>query len=278
MEVIGNYKIDMKYPLGKGSFGIVCVGRHRTGLYRSKSTKKLAIKILKKNTIYASQNIITKEIIILLKLTDMQHENVIALFDWFQNEHNIYLVMEYCNGGDFSDYLKAVGTLSEDTIRIFVKQLTKALHVLYKLNIIHRDLKPQNILLSYAQTYEECYPQPSEITLKIADFGLSKLSESSLTSSELCGTLIHMAPEMRSLETYDAKVDLWSLGNIIYACLSGRYPFDNQNPQLNVIKYIPLETSPELKSLIQGLLQYYAESRMCFSELITHPFLKNQRQ
>lgn len=82
-----------------------------------------------------------------------------------ESNHNVFLVMEYCNGGDLADYLGAKGTLSEDTIRVFLKQLAGAMKALHAKGVVHRDLKPQNILLSHS--CGKACPQPHQITLKI---------------------------------------------------------------------------------------------------------------
>nr|XP_018911767.1 PREDICTED: serine/threonine-protein kinase ULK2-like [Bemisia tabaci] len=78
---------------------------------------------------------------------------------------HVFLVMEFCNGGDLADYLTEKGTLSEDTIRLFLTQLAGAMKALHAKGVVHRDLKPQNILLSHAGT--KPYPQPQHIRLKI---------------------------------------------------------------------------------------------------------------
>lgn len=88
-----------------------------------KPTFPVAIKSITKKSLAKSQNLLGKEIKILKELTELHHENVVALLDCKESQHNVYLVMEYCNGGDLADYLTVKGTLSEDTIRIFLVQL-----------------------------------------------------------------------------------------------------------------------------------------------------------
>lgn len=83
----------------------------------------MAIKSITKKSLAKSQNLLGKEIKILKELTELHHENVVALLDCKESQNNVYLVMEYCNGGDLADYLTAKGTLSEDTIRLFLIQL-----------------------------------------------------------------------------------------------------------------------------------------------------------
>lgn len=92
-------------------------------LFSQKPNFPVAIKSITKKSLAKSQNLLGKEIKILKELTELHHENVVALLDCKESQHNVYLVMEYCNGGDLADYLTVKGTLSEDTIRLFLIQL-----------------------------------------------------------------------------------------------------------------------------------------------------------
>ncbi|MGH0164802.1 UNVERIFIED_CONTAM: hypothetical protein FKN15_071945 [Acipenser sinensis] len=129
---------------------------------------------------------------------------------------------EYCNGGDLADYLKSKGPLNEDTIRLFLQQITSAMKVLQSKGVIHRDLKPQNILLVLTGGDKS---NPRNIRLKIADFGLARFQPTNMMALTMCGTPLYMAPEVIMAKTYDAKVDLWSIGIIVYQCLTGQVPF-----------------------------------------------------
>ncbi|MGH0184213.1 UNVERIFIED_CONTAM: hypothetical protein FKN15_014237 [Acipenser sinensis] len=129
---------------------------------------------------------------------------------------------EYCNGGDLAHYLKSKGSLNEDTIRLFLQQITSAMKVLQSKGVIHRDLKPQNILLVLTGGDKS---NPRNIRLKIADFGLARFQPTNMMALTMCGTPLYMAPEVIMAKTYDAKVDLWSIGIIVYQCLTGQVPF-----------------------------------------------------
>lgn len=94
--------------------------------------------------------------------------------------------MQYCNGGDLADYLTVKGTLSEDTIRCFLIQLAGAMKALFAKGIVHRDLKPQNILLAHG--CGKNLPSPSNITLKIADFGFARFLQDGNMAATLCGS------------------------------------------------------------------------------------------
>ncbi len=223
-----------------------------------------------------SQILLGKEIKI---LKELQHENIVALYDVQEMPSSVFLVMEYCNGGDLADYLQAKGTLSEDTIRVFLQQIAAAMRILHSKGIIHRDLKPQNILLSYASRRKSSV---SGIRHQIADFGFARYLHSNMMAATLCGSPMYMAPEVIMSQHYDAKADLWSIGTVIYQCLVGKPPFQANSPQdlrmfyeknRNLIPSIPRETSTYLADLLLGLLQRNQKDRMDFEAFFNHPFL-----
>ncbi|KGL74190.1 Serine/threonine-protein kinase ULK1, partial [Tinamus guttatus] len=170
-------------------------------------------------------------------------------------------------------------TLSEDTIRLFLQQIAGAMKMLHSKGIIHRDLKPQNILLSYAGGKKS---NPNNIRIKIADFGFARYLQNNMMAATLCGSPMYMAPEVIMSQHYDAKADLWSIGTIIYQCLTGKAPFQASSPQDLRLFYeknkmlmpnIPRETSSHLRQLLLGLLQRNHKDRMDFDEFFHHPFL-----
>ncbi|KAJ7422177.1 hypothetical protein WISP_39297 [Willisornis vidua] len=240
MEVVGDFEYSKKDLIGHGAFAVVFKGRHRK---------------------------------------ELQHENIVALYDVQEMPNSVFLVMEYCNGGDLADYLQAKGTLSEDTIRVFLQQIAAAMRILHSKGIIHRDLKPQNILLSYASRRKASV---SGIRIKIADFGFARYLHSNMMAATLCGSPMYMAPEVIMSQHYDAKADLWSIGTVIYQCLVGKPPFQANSPQdlrmfyeknRNLIPSIPRETSTYLADLLLGLLQRNQKDRMDFEAFFNHPFL-----
>ncbi|XP_014231432.1 serine/threonine-protein kinase ULK2 [Trichogramma pretiosum] len=280
MEVVGDYEYNSKDLIGHGAFAVVFKGR-----CRKKPSSVVAIKSITKKSLAKSQNLLGKEIKILKELTELHHENVVALLDCKESSHNVFLVMEYCNGGDLADYLGAKGTLSEATIQIFLKQLAGAMKALHAKGVVHRDLKPQNILLSH--NCGKMCPQPNQITLKIADFGFARFLQDGVMAATLCGSPMYMAPEVIMSLQYDAKADLWSLGTIVFQCLTGKAPFQAHTPQALKMFYeknanlgpkIPPGTSPELSNLLMSLLRRNARDRMPFDEFFNHPFLQGPHQ
>ncbi|GAB6031107.1 Serine/threonine-protein kinase [Chamberlinius hualienensis] len=274
MDRVGDYEYNPKDLIGHGAFAVVFKGRHKKN-----HSVVVAIKSITKKNLSKSQNLLGKEIKILKELTELHHENVVALMDCKETPHNVFLVMEYCNGGDLADYLHAKGTLSEDTIRLFLRQLAGAMRALNAKGIVHRDLKPQNILLCH--TSEK--PAPQEIKLKIADFGFARFLQRGVMAATLCGSPMYMAPEVIMSLQYDAKADLWSIGTIVFQCLTGKAPFQAATPQalkqfyeknVNLTPKISSGTSSELSDLLVKLLKRNAKDRMEFDEFFSHPFLK----
>ncbi|XP_026715450.1 serine/threonine-protein kinase ULK1 isoform X3 [Athene cunicularia] len=271
METVGKFEFSRKDLIGHGAFAVVFKGRHK-----EKPELEVAVKCINKKNLAKSQTLLGKEIKI---LKELKHENIVALYDFQELANSVYLVMEYCNGGDLADYLHTMRTLSEDTIRLFLQQIAGAMKMLHSKGIIHRDLKPQNILLSYAGGRKS---NPNNIRIKIADFGFARYLQNNMMAATLCGSPMYMAPEVIMSQHYDAKADLWSIGTIIYQCLTGKAPFQASSPQDLRLFYeknkmlmpnIPRETSSHLRQLLLGLLQRNYKDRMDFDEFFHHPFL-----
>uniref|UniRef100_A0A8D3B902 non-specific serine/threonine protein kinase n=1 Tax=Scophthalmus maximus TaxID=52904 RepID=A0A8D3B902_SCOMX len=246
METVGKFEFSRKDLIGHGAFAVVFKGRHR-----EKHDWEVAVKCINKKNLAKSQTLLGKEIKILKA----------SLLSVFPN---------YCNGGDLADYLHSKGTLSEDTIRVFLQQIAGAMRVLQAKGIIHRDLKPQNILLSYPQGRKS---HSNNTCIKIADFGFARYLQNNMMAATLCGSPMYMAPEVIMSQNYDAKADLWSIGTILFQCLTGKAPFQASSPQdlrlfyeknKNLSPNIPRETSSHLRHLLLGLLQRNHKDRMDF--------------
>uniref|UniRef100_A0A8C4IS04 non-specific serine/threonine protein kinase n=1 Tax=Dicentrarchus labrax TaxID=13489 RepID=A0A8C4IS04_DICLA len=259
MESVGKFEFNRKDLIGHGAFAVVFKGRHK-----EKRDWEVAVKCINKKNLAKSQALLGKEIKI---LKELKHENIVRLLDY-----------QYCNGGDLAEYLHSKGTLSEDTIRVFLQQIAQAMKVLQSKGILHRDLKPQNILL--------CHPEgrrssPINTCIKIADFGFARHLQTNTMAATLCGSPMYMAPEVIMSQHYDAKADLWSIGTIVYQSLTGKAPF-HVSVQIKIVYLnrkplyvpsIPKETSSNLRHLLMGLLQRNHKERISFDEFFHHPFL-----
>ncbi|XP_022774864.1 serine/threonine-protein kinase ATG1t isoform X2 [Durio zibethinus] len=149
-------------------------------------------------------------------LSSVNHPNIIRLLLVLQSESCLFLVLEFCAGGNLASYIRHHGRVQEQLARRFMQQLGAGLEVLQSHHIIHRDLKPENILLSGSK---------DDAMLKIADFGLSRSVDPGNYALTVCGTPLYMAPEVLQFQRYDEKVDMWSLGAILFELLHGHPPF-----------------------------------------------------
>ncbi|CAF1046448.1 unnamed protein product [Rotaria sordida] len=277
-ETIGDYQYSKRDLIGHGAFAIVFLGHSK-----SSPEQQVAIKQITKKQLAKSQSLLEKEIKILKELTKLKHENLVALLDCKESQNNVYLVMEFCNGGDLADYLQSRQTLSEDTIAIFFRQIAAAIRACHEHSVVHRDLKPQNILLSHPDKNDQ---RVQDVILKIADFGFARFLSDGVMAGTLCGSPMYMAPEViRSLQ-YDGKADLWSIGTIMYQCLTGKAPFQAQTPQalkqfyernVNLAPSIPPSTSRELTDLIVRILKRNPKERIDYEDFFNHPFLKKSQ-
>lgn len=150
-------------------------------------------------------------------LAQLRHPFIVSLKYAFQSTDKLYLVTEYCKGGELFFHLKRMRSFTLEMAKFYCAELTLALEYLHYNNIIYRDLKPENILLD------------EEGHIKLADFGLSK-DGISLTKT-FCGTPEYIAPEMllSSIHGYTQSVDWWALGIVAYEMLFGYPPFVDEN-------------------------------------------------
>ncbi|KAL6131174.1 hypothetical protein ACLB2K_069552 [Fragaria x ananassa] len=268
-RLIGDYILGPK--VGSGSFAVVWRSTHRQlGI-------EVAVKeIDKKHLSPKVSESLLKEISI---LSTINHPNIIHLFEAIQTKDRIYLVLEYCDGGDLATYIQRHGKVSETVARHFMRQLAAGLQVLQEKHLIHRDLKPQNLLLSANEETP---------LLKIGDFGFARSVTPQDLADTLCGSPLYMAPEIILNQKYDAKADLWSVGAILFQLVTGTLPFDGSNQlQLfhNVLTSTELrfpqgaleELHPDCIDLCRSLLRLNPVERLSFQEFFNHKFLREAR-
>ncbi|RHY45057.1 hypothetical protein DYB30_012793, partial [Aphanomyces astaci] len=252
--------------IGSGSFAIVYKGYHKV------TNVPVAVKAINKTKLNPKllENL-ESEISIMRQIN---HPNIVKLYDIKKTDKHIYLMLEYCDGGDLQHFIKKQpnGVVTEATARHFLRELADGLHVLWSLNLIHRDLKPQNLLLT----------EPSATSsLKIADFGFARHLESTSLAETLCGSPLYMAPEILQFQKYDNKADLWSVGTILYEMVVGRPPFNGAN-QVQLLHNIQrdnvrfpkdLPVGHDAVALMEGLLVRDPKRRISFDQFFHAPFL-----
>ena len=205
-EIAGDYLI--KNVIGEGTFSKVKLGINMlTG-------QKVAIKILDKLKLIEEEGIerVLREIKI---SSEIEHPNIIKIYDIMEDDKNYLVVMEYCAEGELFNYIVKKDRLSENESSFFYYQLINAIEYLHLNGIAHRDLKPENILLG------------ENHIIKLIDFGLSNyISENKLLVTP-CGSPCYASPEMIRGEEYNgADNDIWATGIILFAMLCGYLPFE----------------------------------------------------
>ena len=262
-------KYEVKQKIGKGKFGLVKCGIN-------KETKMpVAIKIMAKKNMDKSDLELAKVEIDILKIG--QHPNIIKLYDIYENENYIYIIMEYCSGGDLLSYFEYHEyELPESKVCEIIHKLSMAIYYLHSYGIVHRDLKPENILMTDISDTAD---------IRLLDFGLSKIVGNEEKCTEPYGTLSFVAPEVLQGKPYDKSVDLWSIGIITFLLLCGYLPFDDKHSEREIARQtiqdpVPYEKkiwdkySPEAKAFVDGLLQKKPEKRYTIKEVLEHPWIK----
>lgn len=230
---------EMLETLGTGTFGRVRLVRHK------QTQQYFAIKIMKKTDIIRLKQV---EHIISEKgvLSVINHPFVVNLYKTFQDEHYLYMVMEYVCGGELFSHLRKVGKFPNDVAKFYAAEIILVIEYLHSKHIVYRDLKPENILLD------------TKGHVKITDFGFAKrVMDRTWT---LCGTPEYLAPEIIHSKGHGKAVDWWALGILIYEMLVGYPPFFDESPFKIYEKILagriefPRFMDPAAKDLIKKLL------------------------
>ncbi|XP_038639985.1 serine/threonine-protein kinase ULK3 [Scyliorhinus canicula] len=251
--------------LGSGTYATVYKAYRKVN-----SREVVAIKCVSKKSLNKAsvENLLTEIEI----LKTVRHPHIVQLKDFQWDNVNIYLIMEFCAGGDLSRFIRSRRKLPERVVRRFLQQLASALQYLHQRNISHLDLKPQNVLLSSFSTPH----------LKLADFGFAQHMSPWDEKHVLRGSPLYMAPEMVCRQQYDARADLWSVGVILYEALFGRPPFASKSfmeleEKIRSNRAIELppgaRVSGDCRDLLVRLLERDPERRIIFEEFFTHPLV-----
>ena len=273
-------------PLGKGAFGEVFLTS------KQGTTQKFATKQIDKK--YAAnpkaKKYLDNEIMI---LKDIDHENIVKLYDVKETSQYFYLVTEYCNGGGLSDCLEKYqeehnAAFPEELVQYLMKQIVSALRYLHRKRILHRDIKLDNILVHYESEEDRVNKNLMKAKVKMIDFGFARYLKKEELAYSTLGSPINMDPgilrKLNKLEHskeygYDEKADIWSLGTACYEMLIGNCTFDAESMKELVTKvergnyFLPSTLSKEAVSFLNGMLQYDFKKRFTAEQLYRHKFL-----
>ncbi|KAF2034760.1 kinase-like protein, partial [Setomelanomma holmii] len=254
LKTVGNYTLGKL--IGKGSFGKVYLASHKLS-----NGSKVVLKSAKKDDANLAREIHHHRQFI--------HPHIARLYEVIVTEELVWLVLEYCQGDELYNYLLEKGALEPSKVQRIFTQLVGAVSYVHNKSCVHRDLKLENILLD------------KHGDVKLVDFGFTREYEGKSNYLQTwCGTVCYSAPEMLKGEKYAGeKVDVWSLGIILYALLVGELPFDEDNENVTKMKILKEEPTypenfpPQAKELCQSLLSKRPILRPTLADILQNPWL-----
>ncbi|KAF2759301.1 Pkinase-domain-containing protein [Pseudovirgaria hyperparasitica] len=251
---VGNYSLGRL--IGKGSFGKVYLAHHKLT-----NGSKVVLKSAKKDDTNLAREIHHHR--------QFLHPHIARLYEVIVTENLVWLVLEYCPGDELYNYLLKSGAMEPVKVQKIFTQLVGAVSYVHNKSCVHRDLKLENILLDKHEN------------VKLVDFGFTREYEGKASYLQTwCGTVCYSAPEMLKGEKYAGeKVDVWSLGIILYALLAGELPFDEDDESATKVKILKDEPSypdtfpPAAKDLISQLLSKRPILRPSLADILQNPWL-----
>jgi serine/threonine protein kinase len=236
-----------KQLIGKGGMGDVYRATH------ARLERPVAIKLLKSEFTgnQSFRNRFRNEAKVMAKL---QHPGIVALYDFYEEEDQLFIIMEYAEGMALDDFMASKGgKLEEDTAVKIMLNILEAMEYAHRKNVIHRDIKPSNIMVK------------EDLSIKILDFGIAKLMEEAqnhhLTQTKgAVGTVYYMSPEQIKVQPLTPQTDIYSLGVVFYYMLEGNLPYSHIKSEFEIQKSIVEKRLPilsnkaeEINILIQSM-------------------------
>ncbi|CAH9100824.1 unnamed protein product [Cuscuta europaea] len=266
---LNHYEIGEE--VGRGHFGYTCSAKGKKGSLKGMDVAVKVIPKAKMNTAIAIEDV-RREVNILRALTG--HTNLVHFYDAYEDESNVYVVMELCKGGELLDrILSRGGKYSEEDARAVLVQILSIVSYCHLQGVVHRDLKPENFLFT---SNDERSP------LKAIDFGLSDYVKPDERLNDIVGSAYYVAPEVLH-RSYGTEADMWSLGVIAYIILSGSRPFWARTESgifRAVLKIDPnfdeatwTTLSSDAIDFVKRLLNKDYRKRLTASQALCHPWL-----
>ena len=270
-------KYDVSDRLGTGAFGEV----HR--VFNKETGKGFAMKTIINDGLSNQRRLENemKKLVNEIKiLRTIKHPNVIQLIDDMTFNSKKYLFLELMEGNDLFNRIQTSKRLTEPQAKLYFYQIASGVQYLHSHGIIHRDLKPENVLLATDDV---------ETLVKITDFGLSKVTTSHSYLLTLCGTKLYVAPEVLESggsKKYTGLVDVWSMGVILYVCLSGQTPFAPERKGLSMEEQIKkgIYTMPKSAwecvssaavKVVRRMMTPNPKHRISIVDIFKHPWLQD---
>ncbi|GAA0161660.1 hypothetical protein Leryth_010317 [Lithospermum erythrorhizon] len=260
--------------IGRGHFGYTCSAKGKKGSLKGQDVAVKVIPKSKMTTAIAIEDV-RREVKMLRALTG--HKNLVQFYDAYEDEDNVYVVMELCKGGELLDRILARGgKYSEEEAKIVMIQILSVVSYCHLQGVVHRDLKPENFLYT---SKDEHSP------LKAIDFGLSDYVKPDERLNDIVGSAYYVAPEVLH-RAYGTEADMWSIGVIAYILLCGSRPFWARTESgifRAVLKSDPIfdeapwpSLSPDAIDFVKRLLNKDYRKRLTAAQALCHPWLYNQ--
>eukprot|EP00746_Dinoflagellata_sp_MGD_P025752 gnl/MRDRNA2_/MRDRNA2_160646_c0_seq1.p1 gnl/MRDRNA2_/MRDRNA2_160646_c0~~gnl/MRDRNA2_/MRDRNA2_160646_c0_seq1.p1 ORF type:complete len:484 (+),score=112.67 gnl/MRDRNA2_/MRDRNA2_160646_c0_seq1:204-1655(+) len=209
-------KYDIGEILGSGSFGQV-----RQARLKENATEVRAVKMIERDDQdgeWSNQAMFVREVEL---LQTIDHTNIIRYYDFYEDPHFLYVVMELCSGGEVFQKILELKRFQETDASAIGRQMLSAVNYIHQMGICHRDIKAENFMFA-----ENSISSP----LKMIDFGMATKFTPNQVLTELCGSPHYLSPELIG-QKYNQSADLWAFGVLLYLLMYGRYPYDGKNPQ-----------------------------------------------
>ncbi|KAK9987124.1 hypothetical protein SO802_032075 [Lithocarpus litseifolius] len=264
---------ELGEEVGRGHFGFTCSAKGKKGSLKGQDVAVKVIPKSKMSTAIAIEDV-RREVKILRALSG--HKNLVQFYDAYEDDDNVYIVMELCNGGELLDrILSRGGKYSEEDARVVMVQILSVVAYCHLQGVVHRDLKPENFLFT---SKDENSP------LKAIDFGLSDYVKPDERLNDIVGSAYYVAPEVLH-RSYQTEADMWSIGVIAYILLCGSRPFWARTESgifRAVLKADPSfdeapwpSLSPDAIDFVKRLLNKDYRKRLTAAQALSHPWLAN---
>ncbi|CAL1581768.1 unnamed protein product [Knipowitschia caucasica] len=262
-------KYDVIRQIGEGAFGKAFLVQDKTAADGTRA--QCVVKQINLRKMSAKEKEASKKEVTLL--SKMHHVNIVAFINSFQEKGSLYIVMEYCDGGDLMRRItmqRGVSFTEEQICNWFV-QICLGLKHIHDKKILHRDIKTQNIFLTSRGT-----------KVKLGDFGIARMLNNTMELARTCvGTPYYLSPEICENRPYNNKTDIWSLGCVLYELCMLRHPFDGSSLRQLVNKIcrgrynpVPEQYSYDLRLLLTQLFKVNPRDRPSVSSVLKRPFLE----
>jgi len=265
VEVLNKYLLG--FLLGEGAYSEVFAATNK------QTGEKVAVKKIRKLSqadMWTRRKGAQNDEVKVLKL--VSHPKIIRMKDFYETRDTMYIVQEYCAGGNLSDLIRKEGGINETRSKHIFIQLLQAVNYLHSLNVVHRDIKSENVLFKERNTDD----------VRLLDFGLSTLMPRTQLLTTSVGTLDYKAPEVCLARPYGTSCDCWSLGVVLYEMLCGQLPsifsseesvvaFAQDGVQFTGKKWASISESA--KDLIRHLLVFEPDQRYTCAEALACQWL-----